>query len=120
MRYRDIMPALEFEALVRGIIDGLNLGHVASDDRLRARDIDFDIEFTNNAGMHVVECKAPGPQTRQRVRIVIEQLLATGKQVEEIIGYLPQMILAIPGELAPEAHEQFRLSGIKVWDRAWV
>ncbi|MEV8045726.1 hypothetical protein AB0P02_18060 [Streptomyces griseoluteus] len=98
----------------------MNLGRVASDDRLRERDIDFDIEFTNDTGMHIVECKVPGPQTRQRVRTLIERLLDTSGRIEELTGCSPEMILAIPGELSPEAQKQFSSAGIKVWDRAWL
>ncbi|MFF5701574.1 hypothetical protein ACFY7H_03605 [Streptomyces sp. NPDC012794] len=51
---------------------------------------------------------------------MIEQLTATGARVGEIVGHPPRVILAIPGELSPEAHEQFRLSGISIWDRTWL
>lgn len=120
MRYRDLRPAVEFEELVRAIIEDLNMGRVTPDQRLNSGDVGFDIEFSNDAGLHLVECKVPAPQTRHRVRAVIEQLLAVSDRVRERTGRPPQVILAIPENLSLEALEQFSLSGIKVWDRSWL
>jgi hypothetical protein len=112
--------AVEFEALVRSIIEDLNIGQVIPDESLPLGGSAFDICFTNATGLHLVECKVPGPQTRQRVRVIIEQLATLREKTALAGGNSARLILATPANLSPEALLQFRSAGIEVWDHSWL
>ncbi|GHG39070.1 hypothetical protein [Streptomyces zaomyceticus] len=120
MRYRSLRPALEFEDLIRSIIGDLKLGNVTPEEEMRASDAGADIEFSNAAGLHLVECKIPGPQTSHRVRVTIEQLTAMSGVVKRRTGRSSRMILATPANLSKDTFNVFAAAGIEVWDRQWL
>ncbi|WP_260639418.1 hypothetical protein [Streptomyces angustmyceticus] len=120
MRHRGMRRAFEFEGLVREIIGDLDLGHITPEESLHPGDAGFDIEFSNSVGLHLVECKVPGPQTRHRIKATIEQIVTSSERRKENTKLSLHLILATPENLSQEAFEQFRSAGIEVWDRSWL
>lgn len=81
-----------------------------------------DIIFRTGQTINIVESKYPVPQTRHRLDAVIQQLNTFRDGAMEMAGpgANVKLILAIPGELSPEATARLARHGISLWDRRWI
>ncbi|WP_432056880.1 hypothetical protein [Streptomyces sp. bgisy022] len=111
--------AFQFENLIRGIIRDLKLGEIEYEPDSPMHQ-GPDITYCNSDGLHIVECKTPGPQTSQRVREVIQQLHSFSNFAPITRGRVTKLILAIPDTLSAAATAELQEAGITVWDRAWL
>ncbi|WP_432041939.1 hypothetical protein [Streptomyces cadmiisoli] len=112
-----VQRAFEFEFLVHQIIEDLELGHMEEIPLPQATGP--DITFSSSNVLHIVECKAPGPQTNRRVREIIQQLHFFDESYIEQ-GWTTNLILAIPDVVSTSAASALHEAGITIWDGPWI
>lgn len=112
---RDLLDFLEL--LINRSLGGEVTADAAID---RTHRVDIILRNTNDHSIKLVEVKRTVPQTIERLKDVIGQLLDYAAAYTAKSGMLPSLVLAIPGTLGTTYSEQLSSYGIEVWDADWI
>lgn len=107
---------LFFVQFLTGLLEGNpDYTNIAQEPALAERRLRPDLLATENRGRRqrelIIECKSFPVLTQQRVEEIRDQLEAYRAAAPE-----RQMVLAFPGQTAPEAAAALRADGIEIWD----